>query len=111
MENISNEKKDSRKMTFTNYKRIQIGLIIGICIAAIIMIWAYVSFIGTDNQPATETQATVKEEAAQEKEKLTPYEKSRRKIPLTEQEKKELAKELSGDFSKLNMKPVEDKGF
>ena len=87
-------------------KKYRIGIICGICLIVIALVWIFVACVGDKSQP--DIPAVIQQEST---EKLTPREKVKRKIPLTEQEKRELAKDMAGDFSKLNKKPVEDKGF
>ncbi|MDE6735288.1 MAG: hypothetical protein K2J64_07485 [Desulfovibrio sp.] len=81
-------------------KNQKLAIIVAIC-------WCFVSCTNdTDQAPQTDTPAV--EEDAQ---KLTPREKVRLKIPLTQEEKRQLVKDMSGDLSKLNTKPTEDKGY
>lgn len=86
-------------------KNQRLAAIVMICIVAIAIIWCFVASMGgekqQDNKPVVEEQ----------KNELSVREKVRLKIPLTQEEKRQLVKEMSGDMSRLNTKPVEDKGF
>lgn len=94
-----------------NNKQYRIAIICGICLLAVILIWAFVSFVGDKDQTSSDANITETNKAQVTEEKLTPREKIKRKIPLTPAEQKQLADELRGDFSKINTKPVEDKGY
>lgn len=88
-------------------KNQKLAVIVAVCLAAIAIIWCFV-FCMNDNAQAPQADTpAVKEEGR----KLTPREKVHLKMPLTQEEKRQLAKEMSGDMSKLNTKPVEDKGY